>query len=101
MSHQELLAEVEQVLQERHQEITLAVFRFMLNKHNPSNAKGCKCDYCALLPEYIRAKKYHHRIKSIVERDWYGVGIYDYSSVEYAKDEVRRLKKQKDQLKLI
>jgi hypothetical protein len=101
MTLAELNQRVEEKLQEKHPAIVLGVFRHVLKKHNPKTAKDCQCEYCRLLPEYIAAKIYHHRIKSIVERDYEGHFPYNQCNVEYAKSQVNKLKQQKNSLKLI
>lgn len=91
-------AEVERRLQSEHKTIVLAVFQRMCNRHNKLGE--CGCEYCRLLPEYVRAKRY---LRHLLRQDDYWVPPGDeiniWANVCCAKRNIRYLKAQKDALK--
>ena len=100
MTLTELEARVEAKLQEEHRAIVHSVLRIMLRRHNPRNARGCNCEYCQLLPEYIRAKMHYHRLRKIIEHDYIGYEPYSQLDLGVAYFNVKWLKKNKDSLKI-
>ena len=76
-------------------EIIVGVYLKRIDAHN----EFCECDYCAILKQYVRAKKSLCRMK----RDYYrndGESQNLWDRINRQKDFIRMLKQQKDTLKL-
>lgn len=98
-----LLQAVEEEVQRRHSDIVLRVFQIRCNKHN--HLGSCNCEYCSLLPEYVRAKRYLQHIKRALNSNWepywFGQGPDPYEKVRRSESYIKNLKAQKDNLKII
>ena len=83
------------IVKKSSQEIIVGVYLKMIDAHN----EFCECDYCAILRQYVRAKKSLCRMK----RDYYrmdGVNECLWDRINRQHDFIKMLKLQKDTLKL-
>lgn len=94
---------VQEELDVRHQDIVLSVYKFMLKKHNDPQ---CNCNYCIQLAPYIREKRQLQHFQRRVFNDNLSYSedyslAYAMESISRYKRRIKRMKLEKDSLKLI
>jgi len=100
-----LEAAVQEGIANRHKEIVLAVYQFMLKRHNDIN---CGCDYCSQIKEYVQARKNYGRMKRTFDSEEFDYECYynnhtetPWRTLDTLKWKVKQLKIKKDSLKLL
>ncbi len=100
---EEIRKKVQDKVNQKSSIIILEYFQQLINRHNDF----CGCNYCLLLEEYVKLKKYkthfHRKYYEYEKQDYINIKIegeffYNYKTIE---NKIKNLKKQKDKLKLI
>jgi len=99
-----MLEEIKTKIQSRtnnsHKEVIMGVYRKMVLSHN----SFCGCNYCEILKDYVRFKKFRHAIDKKMNSPDYDyflsrVVTQDYMDRIKITDAIKKLKQEKDQLK--
>ncbi len=96
----EIKDKVEKRLDNSEKEVILGVYRNLVNSHN----EFCDCNYCNILKEYVIKKKrlnYSKRMINYTNYEFLEDGLLEKNLkfVEILKNEVKKLKQEKDKLK--
>ena len=98
---EEIKEKVNQKVNQRHKDIIISVYKSMLSKHN----EFCGCDYCILLDQYVKYKKFKVAVNRRIDDDWYTSNLaalnYRLEDVKQLELKIQSLKIEKDKLKII
>lgn len=98
---EEIRKKVQSKVNAGHKQIILGVYLNLIKAHNDF----CSCDYCNILKEYVRTKKYltsYTRKLYTYDYDCHETGMgYQYTVVRDLQRRISELKLQKDKLKML
>jgi hypothetical protein len=99
---EEIKQKVQTIANNSSKQIIVEVYRNMITSHN----EFCGCNYCSILSEYVRMKKYlsaNNRRMDDPEYDYYNNEnvANDLNGIKQIREKISELKQKKNELKTI